>query len=133
MFMSNGYGSAQGGAKLRYQTVDVAARVEGATPHRLVGILFEELMKALEIMAAAQRANIRAKAIDKQARASNILLALETSLDFRNGGEIAVNLSKVYRECRRLVLTGGREHKPELVDQARSYLEGIADAWEEIG
>jgi len=133
MFMSNGYGGAPGGAKLRYQTVDVAARVEGATPHRLVGILFEELMKALEIMAAAQRANNRAKAIDKQARASNILLALETSLDFRNGGEIAVNLSKVYRECRRLVLAGGRDHKPELVDQARSHLEGIVEAWEEIG
>ena len=108
MFMSNGYGSAPGGAKFRYQTVDVAARVEGATPHRLVGILFEELMKALEIMAAAQRANNRVKAIDKQARASNILLALETSLDFRNGGEIALNLSRVYRECRRLVLSGGR-------------------------
>lgn len=133
MFMSNGYGSAPGGAKLRYQTVDVAARVEGATPHRLVGILFEELMKALDIMTAALRAGNRVKAIDKQARASSILLALETSLDFRNGGEIAVNLAKVYRECRRLVVTGGRDNKPELIDQARSYLEGIVEAWEEIG
>ncbi len=85
MFMSNGYG-AMGGAKQRYQTVDVASQVEGASPHRLIGILFEELTKALEIMIAAQRAGNRAKAIDKQARASTILLALETSLYFRGGG-----------------------------------------------
>lgn len=132
MFMSNGYG-AMGGAKLRYQTVDVASQVEGASPHRLVGILFDELMKALEIMIAAQRAGNRAKVIDKQNRASTILLALETSLDFRGGGEIAVNLALVYREARRLVVLGGREQKPEHVERAKEYLSGIVDAWEQIG
>ena len=132
MLTNNGYGT-MGGAKLRYQSVDVESQILGASPHRLIGILFEELMKALEIMAAAQRAGIRAKAIDKQARASNILLALETSLDFRNGGEIAVNLAKVYREARRLVAQAGRDSRPELVDLARSYLVDIVDAWEAIG
>jgi flagellar protein FliS len=132
MFMSNGYG-AMGGARLRYQTVDVASQVEGASPHRLVGILFEELTKAMEIMIAAQRAGNRAKVIDKQARASTILLALETSLDFRNGGEIAVNLAKVYREARRLIVLGGRENNSEHVERARKYLSGIVDAWEQIG
>jgi flagellar protein FliS len=133
MYMSHGYGSAMSGAKLRYQTVDVDSRVEGASPHRLIGILFEELMKALEIMTAAQRAGMTAKAIDRQARASNILLALETSLDYRNGGEIAVNLAKIYREARRLVRLGGRDNQPELVDRARSYLAEIVEAWEAIG
>ncbi len=132
MFMSNGYG-AMGSAKLRYQTVDVASQVEGATPHRLIGILFEELTKAMEIMIAAQRAGNRAKAIDKQARASTILVALETSLDFRNGGEIAVNLAKVYREARRLIVLGGREQNPEHVEKAKEHLAGIIDAWEQIG
>jgi flagellar protein FliS len=132
MFMSNGYG-AMGGAKLRYQTVDVASQVEGATPHRLVGILFEELMKAMDIMIAAQRAGNRAKAIDKQSRASSILLTLETTLDFRNGGEIAVNLARVYREARRLVVLSGREGKTEHVEQAKEYLSGIVEAWEQIG
>lgn len=132
MFMSNGYGAA-GNARLRYQTVDVASQVEGASPHRLIGILFEELNKALDIMSAAQRAGNRVKAIDKQARAANILLALETSLDYRNGGEIAVNLAKVYREARRLVAAAGREHKPEYIDTAKEYLSQIVDAWEQIG
>ena len=132
MFMNNGYG-AMGGAKMRYQSVDVEARVVGANPHQLIGILFDELMKSLEIMVAAQRAGNRAKSIDKQARASNILLALETSLDFRNGGEIAVNLAKIYREARRLVREGGRNDQPELVEKAGTILRDIVDAWEQIG
>jgi len=132
MFMSNGYG-AIGGAKMRYQTVDVESQVEGASPHRLIGILFEELMKAIEIMLAAQRAGNRVKVIDRQARASNILLALETSLDFRNGGELAVNLARVYREARRLIQQGGRGNDPEMVERARDLLSGIVEAWEQIG
>jgi flagellar protein FliS len=132
MFMTNGYG-ATSGAKLRYQAVDVDSKVEGASPHQLIGILFEELMKALEIMIAAQRAGNRVKLIDKQARASTILLALETSLDFKNGGEIAVNLAKVYRESRRLVQQGGRGNDPALVERARGYLSDIVEAWEQIG
>jgi len=132
MFMSNGYG-AMGGAKMRYQAVDLESRIEGASPHRLIGILFEELMKALEIMLAAQRAGNRAKTIEKQSRASTVLIALETSLDFKNGGELAVNLARVYREARRLVLQGGRDNSPEMVTQARDLLAGIVEAWEQIG
>lgn len=132
MFMSTGYGG-MGSAKQRYQTVDLESRIEGATPHRLIGIMFEELMKSMEIMIAAQRGGNRAKLIEKQARASNILLALETSLDFRNGGDIAVNLAKLYREARRLVQQGGRTNDPAMVELAREYLSGVVDAWEQIG
>ena len=132
MLMSKGYG-AMGGAKMRYQAVDVESQIEGASPHRLIGILFDELMKALEIMAAAQRAGNRAKMIDKQARASTILLALETSLDFRNGGELALNLARVYRESRRLIQHGGRNDDPDSIEQARGYLAEIVEAWDQIG
>lgn len=132
MFTSNGYG-AMGGARMRYQAVDVESQIEGASPHRLIGILFDELMKATEIMIAAMRAGNRAKMIDKQARASNILLALETSLDFRNGGDVAVNLGRVYRESRRLIQQGGRSLDPAMVETARSYLSEIVEAWEAIG
>lgn len=132
MLMNNGYGM-MGGAKQRYQTVDVESQVLGASPHKLIGILFEELTKAIDIMIAAQRAGNRAKMIEKQSRAASVLLALETSLDYRNGGEVAVNLAKVYREARRLIQLGGRNDQPELIETARGYLAGIIDAWEQIG
>lgn len=132
MFMSSGYG-AMGSAKMRYQAVDVECQVEGASPHRLVGILFDELLKAIDIMLAAQRSGNRMKMIDKQGRARAILLALETSLDFKAGGDLAINLFRVYRECRRLIQEGGRGNDPTMVEQARGYLAGISEAWEQIG
>ena len=37
----------------RYQSVDISSRIEGATPYRLVQIMYEELLKALDAMAFA--------------------------------------------------------------------------------
>ncbi len=131
MFLQSGtYG---GGAHARYKAVDVTSQIESANPHRLIAILFDELLKAIDTMAAAQKVGNRTKIIDRQARASNILLALETSLDYRNGGELAVNLAQVYREGRRLVQQGGRTDSPDMVAQARAMLAEIADAWSQIG
>ncbi len=130
MFLSSGYGAAAHG---RYQMVDVDSQVEGASPHKLIAILFEELTKAIDILLAAQRVGNRAKVIDKQARASSILIALETSLDFRNGGEVAVNLAQVYRESRRLVQLGARGNDAAPIDQARHMIGEISEAWTQIG
>lgn len=131
MFLQSGtYG---GGAHARYKAVDVTSQIESASPHRLIAILFDELLKAMDTMAAAQKVGNRAKIIDKQSRASTILLALETSLDYRNGGELALNLAQVYREGRRLVQQGGRTGSTEMVEQARAMLGEIADAWNQIG
>ena len=44
-----------GAARARYQNVDLASRIEAASPHRLVAILLEELLKALDAMEAACR------------------------------------------------------------------------------
>ena len=128
--MSSGYGAAAHG---RYRAVDVDSQVEGASPHRLIAILFSEATKAMEIMLAAQRSGNRVKVIEKQGRASNILLALETSLDFRNGGELAINLAQVYRESRRLVQLGGRAADPAPIEEALRMLGEISSAWDQIG
>jgi len=129
MFLNSGYGAAAHG---RYRAVDVDSQVEGASPHRLISILFDELTKAIDIMLAAQRSGNRGKVIEKQGRASTILLALETSLDFRNGGEIAINLAQVYRESRRLVQLGGRSEDAAPIERARKMINEISDAWDQI-
>jgi flagellar protein FliS len=121
-----------GGAGARYRNVDMSSRMEGASPHRLVQILFEELIKAIDTMLAAQRLGEAAKRSERQSRALSILHALETSLDFDKGGEIAANLATIYREARRLITLGGRESHPAPVEQARAMLAEIAGAWDDI-
>lgn len=123
------YGAA---TAARYRTVDVNARVEGASPHQLIVILFEELLKALDSLRAAEAAGDRNRAGPLQSRALSILHGLETGLDMEKGGEIAQSLAKIYREARRLVAIPGAGRDAAL-EQARAMLADVAGAWASIG
>jgi len=131
--MMFGTATAYGGAGARYRTIDVSSRLEGASPHRLVGILFDELLRAIEAGQAAARRGDRGKRAEREARALSILHGLEASLDFQKGGEIAASLSSIYREARRLITLGSRENRIEPAEQARAMLAEIAGAWDSIG
>jgi flagellar protein FliS len=98
-----------------------------------VRILFDELLLAIDAAAAALRANDRAKTVDKQTRALTILHALETSLDFKRGGEIAVSLATIYRESRKRILEATAVGNPASMETARGFINEIADAWSQIG
>jgi flagellar protein FliS len=90
-----------GGAGQHYRTIDLTSKIEGASPHRLITILYDELITAL---AAAKMAIVRqdpARLNENQARASSIVQTLDASLDFDKGGEVARALSAVYREIGR--------------------------------
>lgn len=131
MFYNQGYAGTT--AARRYAAVHSGSRTEGATPHALVKILFDELALAMETASIAERQNDRVKVSDKQARAMSILYALESSLDFDKGGDVAMGLAQIYREARRLLLVGAKERSAEPVDQARAMIAEIADAWNQIG
>lgn len=126
-------GKFSGAATARYQGVDIASRIEGATPHQLVQIMYEELLKSLDAMAFAALRRDYLKRGQHQSKTLAILTALETSLDFDKGGEIASGLVTIYREARRLVVAGGREDDGRSVIKAREMLGEIASAWEAIG
>lgn len=129
MFM----GQSQLKALKRYASVETDARIEGATPHQLVRILFDELLLAIDASVLALRAQDRARTMDKQTRALTILHALESSLDFKRGGDIATSLATIYREARKRLLEGTATGNPETIELSRGYIAEIADAWGQIG
>lgn len=116
-----------------YTAVDTTSRVEGASPHQLVRILFDELLLALDAAALALRAGDRHRTTDRQTRALTLLHALESSLDFAQGGEIAASLAAIYREARRRILSATATGDAAPMEQARSFIADIADAWNQIG
>jgi flagellar protein FliS len=130
MYMAH---SRFGAARARYETVDLSSRIEGASPHGLVAILFDELMKGLDAMAAACRRRDFSQRGARQARILAILAGLEGSLDFENGGDVAQSLATIYREARRLTIAAAKENDAELLARARAMLAEIASAWEAIG
>jgi flagellar secretion chaperone FliS len=121
-----------GGAGARYRNIENATRVEGASPHKLIAILFEELLRAIDATKLAMERGDFARQADRQARALSILQALDASLDVERGGDVAANLSAIYREGRRLIAMGAREKRPDLITRARDMLGEIASAWDQI-
>lgn len=135
MFGTSGAYGAPGAARARYRDLDLAARVEGASPHRLIAILYEELGRVLDVIAAGLAAGggaIRAGMPERRARAMSILLGLEGSLDHAAGGPLAAHLAAVYRETRRLTGAGVSAGDAEQVRTARAMIAELAEAWEGI-
>ena len=130
MYLSRGQ---FGNARARYQDVDVGSRIEGATPHQLVAVMFEELLKSLDAMAVAVQRQDLLRRGRCQSRALAILKGLENSLDFENGGDIAEGLASIYREATRLILAGVKANDPAAVAAAREMVGEIASAWDAIG
>lgn len=128
MYMQSRFGSP----RASYQTIDLNSRIEGASPHKLVGILFEELLKGLDAMIVAAERRDTAQLALRQSRALSVLGGLHGSLDMEKGGEIAESLASIYREARRLALKGGKECDPVPITQARAMLAEIAVAWDSI-
>jgi flagellar protein FliS len=130
---ATGYASS---AKKRYANVDIGARVEASSPHQLVVVLFEELIKNLDTLIVGLGANgtlNRSGVILRRARANTILLGLEGSLDRKQGGEIAAGLSSIYREARRLIAAGSDANDAEPIREARTMIAEISGAWAQIG
>jgi flagellar protein FliS len=117
----------------RYRDIDVAARVEGATPHGLVSIMFEELLKGLGTLEAAEAARDLGRRNAAEARVISLLHGLEAGLDYRRGGEIAENLGRIYREARRLLGNAPGIDRQNALAQARDMLATVSGAWDAIG
>ena len=116
----------------QYQDVATAARVLGASPHQLVSILFDELLLALAVADKALARGDRSMVEARRERASTLLHALDASLDFKAGGELATSLSRVYRESLKSIQRAGATD-PAGFTRARDWIAEIAGAWNAIG
>ncbi len=75
MFASTGYAIA----RQRYANADLGARVEAASPHQLLAVLFDELLNHLDMLGAALSANgtlSRVAAIQRKGRIATIIVGL---------------------------------------------------------
>ncbi|SNS43016.1 flagellar protein FliS [Sphingomonas laterariae] len=119
-------------AGARYHAVDVATRIEGASPHRLVAILYEELLTRMSGLKAAMGNGDGARRADNQTRVLAIIAALDAGLDHDKGGDVAPLLAKIYAEASRLVSLAVRDNDAAPLDDARGIIADIATAWDQI-
>lgn len=116
-----------------YRQVDVVGRTEAAGDGAgLVGLLYEELVRALRAAAhAAERRNFSRKS-DRVTRATAILYALEAGLDFEGGGQLSRTLAGLYAGARRQVIAASLGHDPRPFREVAASMEEIAGAWASV-
>ena len=117
-----------------YAEAGIAAKVQTASPHLLVLLLFEGAASAISMARlhlvqndVAQRGKHISQAIDI------IGNGLKVSLDMDSGGKLAEQLAALYDYmCRRLIAANIANDAVALDEVAR-LLEEIHSAWREIG
>lgn len=117
-----------------YQRVSVETAVSQASPHELVNLLFEGLLKNVgSARAALKRGDIAAKGKQINNAVRIIEEGLKPALDLAQGGEIAANLNGLYGYCSlRLTVANLRNNDAALADVIR-VIEPVADGWKQIG
>ena len=113
----------------QYLALELNSRLEAASPHKLVSILYEELMRALEVAVRTLATGRPIVAHPQVHRAQSILMALEASLDFKAGGTLSESLAAVYRSMRKELSQAARAGDPGKLSALQNGVESVANAW----
>ncbi|MFU6374009.1 flagellar export chaperone FliS [Metapseudomonas otitidis] len=119
-------------AMQQYQRVNVQAQVAEASPHRLIQMLMEG---GLERMAQAQGAMMRDQAPLKGELISKsiaIIGGLREALDPTQGGEIAMNLDRLYEYMIARLIEANKVNDPALVSEVAGLLREVKSGWDAI-
>jgi flagellar protein FliS len=118
-----------------YQSTERNALAETEDPHKLVLIMFDALIKSMEIYIE----NIDIKTADLELRSKHFsrslttIYSLQSSLDFEKGGEIAENLFQTYEFARQMVIGSIKDMDSKGPKRAVSLLADIREAWAQMG
>jgi len=117
-----------------YRKVEVAANIDGASPHKLIALLYQGILQSLTAARLALASgNISAKSEQLGRAVRYIEEGLIVSLDEGRGGELAQNLRGVYSySLARLTLANLRNDET-LIREVIDLIEPLARAWDQIG
>lgn len=113
-----------------YRQIDIAGRTGAADAAGLVQVLYEEGIAALRAAAWAAENHKFAVKSDRITRATAVLFALESGLDFERGGEISRTLATFYHGLRQQILHASMGIDPRPFRDAAESLSEIAGAWQ---
>ena len=116
-----------------YRSVDLASRTGGATPHQLITILYEDLLRELRLGALAVEAGDFVSKNERLTKGLALLFALEAGLDFERGGAVADTLSRFYRGARETVMKASLANDAGLIREVVANVGEIAESWKAIG
>ena len=117
-----------------YRKVGVETSVDQANPHHLVGMLFDGLLVALgAAKAAMERKDIKVKCQQIIVAVRILEEGLKCGLNLEQGGELAVNLDRLYGYCVLRLTQANARNDAAALDEVLRLVEPLVDGWRQIG
>lgn len=108
------------------------AAAGGASPVRLVILLYEQMIEDLRRAAAAQQHGQIEERTHQLNHALLVLAHLESTLDKNQGGGVAPQLERFYRQVRASLVDAQARQSSEAIEKQVSLLMLVREAWDEV-
>lgn len=116
-----------------YRQIGVTTAVDGASPHKLVSLLFDALMSDI---ASARGAMARGDIAEKGRAIGHAVRILQEGLiaplDMQAGGAIASNLRDVYDYVVTRLTVANLRNDPQALVECQELITPIQEAWMQI-
>lgn len=116
----------------QYQQVNIAAAVEGASPHRLVQMLMEGCLRQVAAARGAiARGDVSAKAT-AISKAIDIVAGLRGSLNKEVDGNLPQQLDDLYDYMQSCLLRANIENSDALLEEVSGLMRTVKEGWDGI-
>lgn len=127
------FGSRQTGVNA-YAKIGMETGVLAASPHKLIVMLFDGALTALNDAAAGiKNSDIGQKGKSLSKAIMIIDSGLRAALDKKAGGDIAEGLDALYEYMSGRLLTANLKNDPAILEEVQRLLMELRDAWNQIG
>jgi flagellar protein FliS len=117
-----------------YTKSDHQSVAESNDPVAIVALLFDELIRAMQDFVTQSHKDTGKKEVQSRqfSRSLSIIYALQSSLNFEDGGDIANNLFRLYEYARQQLLQDWKNKATDGTEKAIAALDDIREAWHQI-
>jgi flagellar protein FliS len=115
-----------------YRSVSAHGNLAEASPHKVVQVMLDATLgRIAEASGHLERGEVAAKG-EKIGKALAIIEALTLGLDKDRGGDLAVNLERLYDYASRTLLKANLENRADLLKEVSSLLREVKAGWDGI-
>lgn len=115
-----------------YRNVNAYGNLADATPYQVIQLMLDALLSRIaEATGHIERGETAAKG-EKIGKALGIIEGLLLALDTQRGGDIALNLERLYDYASRTLLKANLENRVDLLKEVSSLLREIKLGWDGI-
>lgn len=115
-----------------YRDTHATTSVSGASPHKLIALLFDACQESLATAKGAMmRGEVREKA-NAIKKAIDIVVRLQAALDFERGGVIATRLDDLYTFCTNRLAMANAMNDVGMIDEVYKVVAELKLGWSQI-